>query len=214
MKLHYRDDSHLYGWSSAFGRNIIFTLTLIALGLSIFLQDKALGLAFADVSAADHIGYTLRVTARIAFFLLLLAMIARPIRQLTGMGGELLRHRRYIGLSMAFVHTVHFGYVVAFVQNSGQALELVTIIGGGLAFFLTCVMALTSNNTSQRVLGIWWGRLHTFSVYYVWLIFMNTFIGVLLTENNVLYIGIVAAGLVAVSLRIAVRVTQRFKRTA
>ena len=43
---------------------------------------------------------------------------------------------------------------------------------------------------------------------------MNTFIGVLLTENNVLYIGIVAAGIVAVSLRIAVRVTQRFKRTA
>jgi DMSO/TMAO reductase YedYZ heme-binding membrane subunit len=104
--------------------------------------------------------------------------------------------------------------VVAFLQNSGQALELVTIIGGGLAFFLTWVMALTSNNTSQRVLGIWWGRLHTFSIYYVWLIFMNTFIGVLLTENNVLYIGIVAAGLVAVSLRIAVRVTQRFKRTA
>lgn len=68
MKLHYRDDSHLYGWSSAFGRNKMFTLTLIALGLSIFFQDKALGLAFADVSAADHIGYMLRVTARIAFF--------------------------------------------------------------------------------------------------------------------------------------------------
>ncbi len=56
MKLHYRDDSHLYGWSSAFGRNIIFTLTLIALGLSVFFQDKALGLAFADVLAAAHIG--------------------------------------------------------------------------------------------------------------------------------------------------------------
>ena len=214
MKLNYREDSHLYGWSGAFGRNIIFTLTLIALGLSLYLQDRALGTAFADVSAVDHIGYMLRVTARIAFILLLLAMIARPFRQLTGMGSELLRHRRYLGLAMAFVHTVHFGYVVAYLQTSGEPLEMVTLIFGGLAFLLTWIMEATSNNASQRALKAWWRRIHTLGIYYVWLIFMNTFIGVLLATSDPLYVGIVAVGLVAVSLRIAVFLRQRFSRTA
>jgi len=204
MKLNYREDSHLYGWSGAFGRNVIFTLTLFALGLSLYLQDRALGTAFADVSAADHI----------AFILLLLAMIARPIRQLTGMGFELLRHRRYLGLAMAFVHTVHFGYVVAYLQTSGEPLEMVTLIFGGLAFLLTWIMAATSNNASQRALKAWWRRIHTLGIYYVWLIFMNTFIGVLLATSDPLYVGIVAVGLVAVSLRIAVYLRQRFSRTA
>ena len=214
MKLNYREDSHLYGWYGAFGRNVIFTLTLFALGLSLYLQDRALGTAFADVSAADHIGYMLRVTARIAFILLLLAMIARPIRQLTGMGFELLRHRRYLGLAMAFVHTVHFGYVVAYLQTSGEPLEMVTLIFGGLAFLLTWIMAATSNNASQRALKAWWRRIHTLGIYYVWLIFMNTFIGVLLATSDPLYVAIVAVGLVAVSLRMAVFLRQRFSRTA
>ncbi len=214
MNLEQREDNHLSGWSTAFGRRVIYTLTLFALGLSLYLQDRALGTAFDDVSAADHIGYMLRVTARIAFFLLLLAMIARPFRQLTGMGFQLLRHRRYLGLAMAFVHTVHFGYVLAFLQNSGQNLEAVTIIVGGFAFFLTWVMAVTSNNTSQRALGVWWRRIHTFSLHYIWLIFMITFFCALRANSEPLYAGIVSAGLVAVSLRIAVHLSQRFKRTA
>ena len=44
--------------------------------------------------------------------------------------------------------------------------------------------------------------------------FMNTFIGVLLATSDPLYVGIVALGLVAVSLRIAVFLRQRFSRTA
>ncbi len=214
MNLEQREDNHLYGWSTSFGRNAIFSLTLFVLGLSLYLQDLALGMGLEEISLADHIGYMLRVTARMAFFLLLLAMIARPFRQLTGMGLQLLRHRRYLGLAMAFVHTVHFGYVLAFLQNSGEELALETIIFGGLAFLLTWIMAASSNNTSQRLLGIWWGRIHAFGIYYVWLIFMLTFFGSLAQNNEPLYAGIVAAGLVAVSLRLAVYFSQRFKRTA
>ena len=214
MNLEQREDNHLSGWSTAFGRNSIYALTLFALGASLYFQYRALGIAFADVSTADHIGYMLRVTARIAFFLLLLAMIARPFRQLTGTGFQLLRHRRYLGLAMAFVHTVHFGYVLAFLKNSDEPLAMVTLIFGGLAFLLTWIMAATSNNTSQRALGVWWRRIHTLGIYYVWLIFMNTFIGALSASSDPLYVGIIAAGLVAVSLRIAVFLRQRFSRTA
>ena len=214
MNLEQRADNHLSDWSTAFGRNAIFTLTLIALGVSLYFQDLALGLPFDAIPLADHIGYMLRVTARIAFFLLLLAMIARPFRQLTGIGSQLLRHRRYLGLAMAFVHTVHFGYVIAFLKTSSEPLEMVTIIFGGLAFLLTWIMAATSNNAAQRALGVWWRRIHTLGIYYVWLIFMNTFIGTQLAEGDFIYTGIVAAGLVAVSLRIAVFLRQRFSRTA
>jgi sulfoxide reductase heme-binding subunit YedZ len=109
---------------------------------------------------------------------------------------------------------VHFGYVVAYLQTSGEPLEMVTLTFGGLAFLLTWIMAVTSNNTSQRALKAWWRRIHTLGIYYVWLIFMNTFIGVLLATSDPLYVGIVAVGLVAVSLRMAVFLRQRFSRTA
>ena len=214
MKLNYREDSHLYGWSGSFGRNSIFTITIFSLGLSFYFQDHALGTDFADISATDHIGYMLRVTARIAFFLLLLAMIARPFRQLTGMGFELLRHRRYLGLAMSFVSTVHFFYVVAYLQISAEPLKMTTIIFGGFAFLLTWILAATSNDSSQRMLGVWWRRIHVFSSYYIWLIFMVAFFGTLRENSEPLYAGIVSTGLVAVSLRIAVHHSQRFKRTA
>ena len=68
---------------------------------------------------AEHIGYMLRVTARLAFALLLLAYIARPIAKLLRSRRVLLRHRRYLGLAVVLVMTVHFGYVWAYLVTSG-----------------------------------------------------------------------------------------------
>ncbi len=162
---------------------------------------------------ADAIGYMLRVTARIAFAFLLLAYVARPLVVLTGYGRWLVRQRRYLGLAMALAHTVHFGYVVAFFVSSGEPLEWITIVFGGLAFVLMWLMAATSNNASVRRLGKSWKRLHAFGLHYLWLIFMQSFVGrVFVDDPDMIYLLLSIAGLAALVLRIAAYFVSR--RTA
>ncbi len=162
---------------------------------------------------ADAIGYMLRVTARIAFAFLLLAYVARPLVVLTGYGRWLVRQRRYLGLAMALAHTVHFGYVVAFFVSSGEPLEWITIVFGGLAFVLMWSMAATSNNASVRRLGKSWKRLHAFGLHYLWLIFMQSFVGrVFVDDPDMIYLLLSIAGLAALVLRIAAYFVSR--RTA
>lgn len=159
---------------------------------------------------ADHIGYMLRVTARVAFAFLLLAYIARPLVRLTGSGRWLVRQRRYLGLAMALAHTVHFGYVVAYLVASGEPLDAITAIFGGLAFVLMWAMALTSNNASVRLLGPNWKRLHTFGLHYLWFIFMQTFAGRLFVDDpDLLYVMLIGAGFAALGLRVAAYVSAR-----
>ncbi len=161
----------------------------------------------------DVIGYMLRVTARVAFVFLLLAYLARPLVVLAGYGRWLVRHRRYLGLAMALAHTVHFGYVVAFFVSSGEPLEWVTIVFGGLAFVLMWLMAATSNSAAARRLGRNWKRLHTFGLHYLWLIFMQSFVGrVFVDDPDMIYLLLSIAGMAALTLRAAAYFVSR--RTA
>ena len=133
---------------------------------------------------SDHIGYMLRVTARLSFGALLLAYVARPLVQLVGWGRPLLIQRRYIGLAAAASLTVHFGYVAAFLITSGEPLDWVTGVFGGAAFALMWTMALTSTDPARRRLGAGWKRLHITGIHYVWLIFMQTFFGVAVESGS------------------------------
>ena len=168
----------------------------------------------AYVEFADEIGYMLRVTARLAFVLLMLAYLARPLQRGFGMGRTLVLHRRYLGLAMAFAHTVHFGYVVLLVQNSAEPLGWITIVGGGLAFVLMWLMAATSNDQSVALLGKNWRRLHTFGLHYLWLIFMQSFAGRIGPEDeDYLYAGLTIVGLLGLLLRVWVYLSGRLRRT-
>jgi len=163
-----------------------------------------------QLAPADHIGLLLRITARLAFALLLLAYVARPLVQLLSALGtgqlfarQLVRQRRHLGLSMAAVHTIHFGYVVAYLQHSGETLAPIVVVFGGLAFVLMWLMAATSNQAARRRLGANWHRLHSFGMHYLWLIFMQTFVGVAQSDAaSPLYYALVGAGLFALGLRV------------
>lgn len=181
---------------------------LIAVSMGVLLWLSPVG------DLREELGNALRVSARFAFFALLLAYIARPWQQLTGSGRWLLRHRRYFGLAAALTHTVHFGYIVALYVLTDEVLEAVTAVFGGLAYVMIWFMALTSNRASQQRLGTWWSRLHRFGMHYLWLIFMQSFAGRAIAEGDPLYVAIAAAGLAALMLRIAASLRQRFRRTA
>ena len=163
---------------------------------------------------SDHIGYMLRVTARLSFGALLLAYVARPLVQLVGWGRPLLIQRRYIGLAAAASLTVHFGYVAAFLITSGEPLDWVTGVFGGAAFALMWAMALTSTDPARRRLGAGWKRLHITGIHYVWLIFMQTFFGVAVESGSRWAEVMATLGLVALCIRLAAWLSQRFKRTA
>ena len=117
------------------------------------------------------------ITARVAAAYFLLAFSASALARLMPRARVLVANRRYLGLAFALVHGVHGLLVVAWAQTPEAALEPATLIGGGLAYGLAAVMALTSNNASQRLLGAWWKRLHTVGTYWLWFVFALTFSG-------------------------------------
>jgi len=162
---------------------------------------------------ADAVGYMLRVTARVAFLFLILAYIARPLVVMFGTGQVLVANRRYLGLAMALAHTVHFIFVVISVRSSGESLELLTLLFGGLAFLLMWGMAITSNDAAVRLLGRKWKLLHIVGLHYLWLIFMQSFAGLAAFDDPYfLYAALSAVGLAALLLRIAAWRRQRVRR--
>ena len=119
----------------------------------------------------------LTLTARLAAILFLLAFLARPLARLTRTARPLVLNRRYLGLAFALVHLTHGFLVYRWAQDPAVIVDPTTLIGGGLAYGFVLLMALTSNDLSQQILGRWWGRLHRLGSYYVWFIFIFTFAG-------------------------------------
>lgn len=188
----------------------IFGACLLALASGFVLQG--------DVSDTLEIwGYWLRVTARVAFVFLMLAFIARPLVQLFGRGKTLLRHRRYLGLSMAFAHTVHAVFVVLVLAAQPEPLDFVVIVLGGGAFITMWCMAATSNDRSMRKLGKRWGYLHTFGMYYLFIVFMQSFAGRIGAQDpldHYLYLALTLFGLAGLVLRVWAAVERRKRKAA
>ena len=142
-----------------------------------------------------------RWTARVSFTFFIAAFVASALVRLkSGPAGKwLVRNRRYLGLNFALAHAVHLWALVTFFQMSGERVELVTIIFGGLAYVLAAAMAATSNDFSVRKLRRNWRRLHLTGVWYVWVIFTYTFLGQALEKPG--YWAVMAVALAAPALR-------------
>lgn len=163
---------------------------------------------YPEFSSSDFVGYALRVTARVAGALFLLAYIARPLVQLFGVGRSLVLHRRYLGLAAAIAHTIHFAYLVVLFTGLGEWPDPITLVFGGFAFLLFWAMALTSNAASVRALGARWKTLHRTGMHYIWLIFLQTWAGRI--SEDPIYLAITLAFLLAALLRLqAWRVSRR-----
>ena len=78
-------------------------------------------------TGAEYLGYALRVTAWISAVFFLLAYIARPLAR-CGWTGWLVQNRRYLGLSVALSHTVHFGYIVALSRLPDFTIDVQTLV--------------------------------------------------------------------------------------
>jgi DMSO/TMAO reductase YedYZ heme-binding membrane subunit len=173
----------------------------------------AVGLALA-VHGADAEGllYATRWTARLSVLLFATVFAARGLYRLAGpVALPLLTNRRGLGLAFAAAHLVHLGALSSWFAASGERPLPVTIVGGGLAYALIVAMALTSTDAAQRRMGRWWKRLHLTGLWYVWLIFFQSYLGRALGGPERMAQGIygVTLLLLALGLRLAPRLIRR-----
>ena len=155
---------------------------------TIFASAVALGaaatiLTFSQVGQGASNDYPyqfgLLATVRISALYFLIAFVAGPLYQLTKADWlpKIISNRRYIGLSFAFVHSIHLGFIILWIDANPGLAEPMTLILGGIAYLLMYLQALTCNNYSVILLGKYWRWLHNFSMYYLWFIMTATFSG-------------------------------------
>ena len=83
----------------------------------------------------------------------------------------------------------------------------VSLIGGGLGYALILAMALTSTDAAQRAMGRWWKRLHRVGIWYVFLIFAQSYAGRLAKFGEHVPEG--AYGLIVLLTALALRLVPR-----
>ena len=172
-------------------------------------------IAFALLIGENHVEQAqlaARWTARIGFPIFLLCYLASSLfkikpNQLTK---TVMKRRRQWGLAFAITHTIHLGALTYFIDLSGNSVETTALIGGGFAYFILYVMALTSNGRSVRMLGKYWKPIHSFGIHYLWFIFTFTYAG-RLAHPAQFYEGafFVSVAMLALITRIYARYTSR-----
>ena len=122
----------------------------------------------------------LRATARTSLVLFLAVFVASPLRVAWPSRATrwLLENRRYLGVSFATSHTVHFAAIIGLTRVSPERPDLVVVLLGGLGYAFVFAMAATSFDTTAGWLGPKrWKTLHTAGVYYIWFVFTLTSLG-------------------------------------
>jgi len=148
---------------------------VLALSLAIVLAGRA---------SSDAIALAIRTTARTSFALFALAFTASSAHRLWPgrFTGWQRRNRRYLGVAFAASHLVHAALIatlaaldpVAFHIRAGEMSRVPGLIGYGFVI----AMAATSFDRARAWLGPRvWQVLHTVGALYLWIAFLNAFLG-------------------------------------
>jgi len=122
----------------------------------------------------------LRATARTSLLMFLAVFLASTVRRRWPNRATewLFDNRRYLGVSFATSHTVHFAAILALTRMSARRPDPVVLLLGGLGYLLILAMVVTSFDATARLLGARrWKRLHTTGIFYVWTVFVLTYLG-------------------------------------
>lgn len=149
-----------------------------------FLGALALTLAASGVYLAaagaseENLRLLLRLSARVAFVLLLFVFAARPLRELlrTPLTLSLLRNRALLGVAFAGVHTAHLVLLVVRVELFPDFDLLVSRnLPGALTYALMYAMVLTTFRAPKRALGPRaWRVLHKLGLFWLTYAFSQT----------------------------------------
>ncbi len=136
--------------------------SLTVFGLILLLTAGAVLVYLYSAGAGDdQLRLMLRVSAWIALLIYLVVFVTRPLNQLvkSPFNKKLLQNRRYFGIALAAVMTVH---LVLLLNVNEQAFN----IGGALVFGLMFLMLFTSfDGAAARIGPRNWRVLHKVGLY-------------------------------------------------
>ena len=149
---------------------------LLGLGLGILALWSGLE---AGSDAADAWNLAARYTARVGLpvFLLVYAASSLLRHYPHAVTKAIMRDRRWWGLGFAAVHSAHLCALTNYFKVMGEPIPPLALYGGGAAYVLMYAMALTSFPAAQRALGIWWRRLHSLGIHYLWAVMTVSYAG-------------------------------------
>ncbi|MEM8497644.1 MAG: hypothetical protein AAF542_06445 [Pseudomonadota bacterium] len=167
-------------WAGFF-TGIILGFTVVAFGHGFRIGDEV------------AIRQTLLNTAHVSFFLFLVPMIARPLRDLNknAISSYLVKNRSVFGLAFAGNHLWHLAFIVLLYQVSHEQPEpLAVLIGGSFGFLYLAAMAIFSFPAPIRLIGAKKTKLlHQLAFYYlVGVFFYDIVLRNLETPNPVLWV--------------------------
>ena len=133
------------------------------------------------VEQADRL--LIRLTAKTSVFFFLLAFTASAMHAIWPgtFTRQLVKARRYLGLSFAVSHSFHLCFILLlqfyFVAQNFEERGIFIVSGGAVAYVFLYLMALTSTDAMQRKLGMKnWKRLHTIGSYYIFIVFCFSYL--------------------------------------
>jgi DMSO/TMAO reductase YedYZ heme-binding membrane subunit len=178
---------------------------------AVVVGGGAAGILLLEGAGEAGLLVVLRSTARTSLLLFLCVFLASTARGCWANRATewLLDNRRYLGVSFATSHAVHFGAIVGLTRVSAHRPDATVLVLGSLGFLLILAMTATSFDKTAALLGARrWHRLHTAGIYYVWAIFTLTYLGNAAKDAK-------AAGSVALLLgALAFRLARRRSRHA
>lgn len=125
----------------------------------------------------------IRYLTKVSFLIFLLVFVTRPLHDLFGNRATawLLANRRYLGLSFAAWHLMHWPILGSIMGIVGPA-TFWELFGGfaipaGSVLVVISILAATSSNAAQRFLGrTLWGGIHTVGIYVIWAWFGKVYV--------------------------------------
>jgi hypothetical protein len=146
-----------------------------AAGLTAALAAAYLGLAgISD----ENLRLLLRLSARVAFFVLLVIFVARPLQQLfaTPATARLLKNRRLLGVAFAGIHTAHLALIIYRVnQVPDDSFNALENLPGAATYLVIYLMLITSFDAPARAIGRKaWKILHKVGLYLLFGAFLQT----------------------------------------
>ncbi|MDB4955299.1 MAG: putative sulfite oxidase subunit YedZ [Myxococcales bacterium] len=177
-------------------------LTLVNLGLAI---SSTVILLLVQGISIESLHEAMKLITKIGFPFFILTAIARPLHDLIGNPATrwMLGNRRYIGLSFASWHLMHWPIlagmmlVVGPVQFWDDFQDF--IIPAGCVLLVITLMAATSNNRSVRFLGKpVWSAIHTIGLYVIGYWFVHVYLSRLEWNKQTytyVYLGLIFAAL-------------------
>lgn len=155
----------------------------------------------------------IRMSARIAVVLFSMSFAAATLHAFTQnpLTWWMRMNRKYLGIAFAILHLIHLGFLLLLQFNFHAVFnkaKTISLIGGGLAYVFLVLMLLTSFSPFAKYLSAKnWKRLHTIGGYWIWYIFMRSYVKRAMTESE--YLPIVILLVLVLLFRLVFVVRQR-----